>query len=69
MIIPVTLGQGKRLFADGTIPASFKVADSQVSPNGIFIVSFERDDDVKTGASDGRERLEQKHILRDRASR
>ena len=50
MIIPITLGKGKRLFADGTIPASFKVIHSQVSPNGIFIVNYERDGDVKTGA-------------------
>ncbi len=50
MIIPITLGTGKRLFQDGTIPASFKVTHSQVSPNGIIIVSYERDGDVKTGA-------------------
>ena len=50
MILPITLGQGKRLFQDGTIPASFKVTDGQVSPNGIFIASYERDGDVKTGA-------------------
>jgi dihydrofolate reductase len=50
MIFPITLGQGKRLFAGGTIPAAFKVIDSQVSPNGIFIVSYERAGEVKTGA-------------------
>ncbi len=50
MIIPITLGTGKRLFQDGTIPAAFKVTRSQVSPNGIFIASYERDGDVKTGA-------------------
>ena len=50
MIIPITLGTGKRLFQDGTIPAAFKVTRSQVSPNGIIIVSYERDGDVKTGA-------------------
>jgi dihydrofolate reductase len=50
MILPITLGQGKRLFADGTIPASFKVTYSQVSPNGIIIVNYERAGDVKTGA-------------------
>ena len=50
MIIPITLGTGKRLFQGGTIPAAFKVTRSQVSPNGIFIVSYERDGDVKTGA-------------------
>ncbi len=35
-IYPLTLGSGKRLFADGTIPAAFKVTEAQVSPNGIF---------------------------------
>jgi dihydrofolate reductase len=41
-IYPLTLGSGKRLFADGTIPAAFKVTNSQVSPNGIIIVNYER---------------------------
>lgn len=49
MIIPVTLGKGKRLFQDGTIPASFKVTSGQVAPRGILIASYERDGDVKTG--------------------
>jgi dihydrofolate reductase len=50
MIIPVTLGQGKRLFQDGTIPASFKVTASQVAPKGIISATYERDGDVKSGA-------------------
>ena len=50
MIIPITLGPGKRLFQDGTIPAAFKVASGQIAPKGIIIVSYERDGDVKTGA-------------------
>ena len=50
MIIPVTLGQGKRLFQNGTIPAAFKVTSSQVAPKGIICVTYERDGDVKTGA-------------------
>jgi dihydrofolate reductase len=49
MIIPVTLGEGKRLFQDGTIPALFKVTRGQVAPKGIVIMSYERDGDVKTG--------------------
>jgi len=49
MIIPVTLGKGKRLFQDGTIPASFKVTSGQVAPKGILTASYERDGDVKTG--------------------
>lgn len=50
MIFPITLGQGKRLFNGGTIPAAFKVTDSLVSPNGIISATYERDGDVKTGA-------------------
>lgn len=49
-IYPLTLGSGKRLFADGTIPAAFKATDSQVSPNGIIIVNYERAGAVKTGS-------------------
>ncbi len=41
-IFPLPLGGGKRLFADGTIPAAFKVTESNVSPNGVIIVNYER---------------------------
>jgi hypothetical protein len=49
MIIPVTLGTGKRLFQDGTVPAAFKVTGGQVAPNGFIIANYERDGDVRTG--------------------
>ena len=48
-IFPLTLGNGKRLFADGTIPVAFKVAESQVSPTGVIIVNYERAGAVTTG--------------------
>lgn len=41
-IYPLTLGSGKRLFADGTIPAAFRVTEGQVSPKGIMMVNYER---------------------------
>jgi Dihydrofolate reductase len=50
MIIPVTLGTGKRLFQDGAIPASFTVTSGQVAPKGIICVTYERNGDVRTGA-------------------
>jgi len=37
------------LFADGAIPAAFKVTESQVSPSGIVIVNYERAGAVTTG--------------------
>ena len=41
MIYPLTLGAGKRLFADGTIPMAFKATDSQVTPSGVIVVNYE----------------------------
>jgi dihydrofolate reductase len=52
-IYPLTLGSGKRLFADGTIPAAFKVTESQVSPSGIIIVNYVRAGVVTTGSLGG----------------
>jgi len=42
MIYPTTLGAGKRLFADGTIPMAFKVTESKVCSNGAIVVNYER---------------------------
>lgn len=42
MLYPTTLGSGKRLFAKGTIPAAFTVTESEVTPSGVFVVSYER---------------------------
>ena len=41
MIYPITLGTGKRLFADGTIPAAFKVTESTVTSSGVIAVNYE----------------------------
>ena len=49
-IFPITLGSGKRLFADGTVPQAFKVTEFRVSPNGVIIVNYERAGEVKTGS-------------------
>jgi dihydrofolate reductase len=48
-IFPVTLGIGKKLFEDGTIPAAFTVTESTVTPRGVIIVNYKRDGEVKTG--------------------
>ena len=50
MIYPVTLGSGKRLFADGTIPAAFKVTESKVGSGGVIVVNYERAGAVTTGS-------------------
>jgi len=48
-IFPVTLGNGKRLFGEGAIPAAFKLTESLVTPNGVIFVNYKRDGEVKTG--------------------
>jgi dihydrofolate reductase len=49
-IFPVTLGAGKRLFAEGTISAAFNLLESETSPSGVIIASYERAGEVKTGS-------------------
>ncbi len=49
-IYPITLGMGKRLFAEGTIPAAFTIHDSNISPSGVIVATFKRAGEVKTGA-------------------
>jgi dihydrofolate reductase len=50
MIFPITLGGGKRLFADGTIQAAFKLTESTVTSKGVIIVDCERAGAVPTGS-------------------
>lgn len=50
MIYPITLGGGKRLFADGTIPAAFKVTESKVTSNGVIVMNYERAGTITTGS-------------------
>ena len=50
MIYPLTLGVGKRLFADGTIPMAFKVTESEVTPNGVIVVNYERAGAITSGS-------------------
>ncbi|MHC1740098.1 MAG: dihydrofolate reductase family protein [Anaerolineaceae bacterium] len=50
MVYPITLGKGKRLFANGTLPAAFKVTESLVSPNGVIVVNYERSGAIPTGS-------------------
>ena len=49
-IYPVTLGKGKRLFAEGTVPAGFKLVESKASPKGVIVATYARAGKVKTGS-------------------
>src|SRR6188474_2815897 len=41
-IYPLTLGEGKKLFTDGPIPAAFTLTESFVTPTGIIIAYYKR---------------------------
>jgi len=47
---PVTLGNGKRLFAEGTMPAAFELTESRVSPKGVIFANYRRAGAVQTGS-------------------
>ena len=49
MMFPVTLGSGKRLFVDGSIPAAFKLTETLVAPSGVIVVNYERAGEVRVG--------------------
>jgi dihydrofolate reductase len=46
---PLTLGQGQKLFEDGTIPAAFKLLEGKISPTGVIMANYKRAGEVKTG--------------------
>lgn len=48
-IHPLTLGKGKKLFDNGTIPAAFKLTENTVTPSGVIIAYYKRAGKVKTG--------------------
>lgn len=48
-LYPVTLGQGKRLFDDGTVPATFRLAEpARTFPKGSVSLVYERAGEVRT---------------------
>ena len=47
--VPVVLGGGKKLFADGSAPHAYKLTSSRVSPNGLIIGHYERGGEIKIG--------------------
>jgi dihydrofolate reductase len=49
-IFPLTLGQGKKLFAEGAIPAAFELMESKVTASGVIFANYKRAGEVKTGS-------------------
>ena len=49
LTFPVVLGQGKRLFGDGTPARTMVMVDQKVTPSGVVIATYEPAGEVKTG--------------------
>lgn len=48
-IFPLTLGQGKKLFSTGAIPAAFTLSHSSVTPKGVIFANYKRAGNVEVG--------------------
>jgi dihydrofolate reductase len=49
-VFPVVVGAGKRLFADGAVPAALKLVDSTVSSTGVVIGTYVPAGELVTGS-------------------
>ncbi|MDE1858710.1 MAG: dihydrofolate reductase [Thaumarchaeota archaeon] len=52
-IFPITLGAGKRLFAEGTVPAGLRLLDFRASSTGVLVATYARAGEVKRGSFAG----------------
>ena len=49
-IFPITLGSGKRLFAEGAFPAGFDLTENGISKKGVIVATYARAGNIKTGS-------------------
>jgi dihydrofolate reductase len=49
IVFPVVLGQGKRLFGDGAVPGTWRLATYATTPSGALMASYQRVGEVETG--------------------
>jgi dihydrofolate reductase len=68
--VPIVLGSGKKLFADGSAPHAYKLISSRVSPNGLMVAHYKRGgeikiDDAALGSPSEREKARQKRMKRE----
>lgn len=50
LVFPVLIGSGKRLFAEGTVPAALKLVGTTTSSTGVLASTYARDGKVEYGA-------------------
>src|SRR5215212_6176546 len=50
VVFPVTLGEGKRLFGEGAVPRTWRLATNATTPSGALLLSYQRVGEVETGS-------------------
>lgn len=48
MIVPITLGNGKRLFQQGTLPLSYTLTQCKIAPKGMILAYYDRIGPIET---------------------
>jgi dihydrofolate reductase len=49
IVFPVVLGEGKRLFGEGTVPGTWRLTANSTTSTGALMLSYERAGEVETG--------------------
>ncbi|MFD1512185.1 dihydrofolate reductase family protein [Halomarina rubra] len=49
-VFPLVLGEGKRLFGAGTVPAAFDLTSAETSSTGVQLLTFERAGEIPYGS-------------------
>lgn len=50
-VFPLVLGDGKRLFSNGTIPAALELTNAETSSTGVQMLRYERVGEIEYGSS------------------
>ncbi|HEX7122314.1 MAG TPA: dihydrofolate reductase family protein [Gemmatimonadaceae bacterium] len=67
--VPIVLGGGKKLFADGSAPHAFTLTRSRVSPNGLIVAHYERAGGIRVGDTELDSPSEREMARRERMKR
>src|SRR5918995_556021 len=62
--VPVVLGGGKKLFADGSAPHAFHLARSRVCRNGVIVAHYERAGEVQTASAPSMDTPSERELAR-----
>jgi dihydrofolate reductase len=69
LVFPLVLGQGKRLFGEGTMPGGLKLLDAKTSASGVTISTYERAGEIKPGSFAANEPSAEELARRERMKR